>query len=68
VKSHKFLRGHARERFSAHKMKAHSLDTDDKALCRLMMKSTTANLMHWKRKRGLSGPHRDPGSNCSGTS
>jgi hypothetical protein len=34
-------------------MKARGLDTDDKALCRLMMKRTVANLKHWSQKRGL---------------
>ncbi len=34
-------------------MKARNLDTDDKALCRLMMKRTVANLKHWQAKRGL---------------
>jgi hypothetical protein len=34
-------------------MKARNLDTNDKALCRLMMRRTTANLKHWKAKRGL---------------
>jgi len=34
-------------------MKARNLDTNDKALCRLMMKRTTANLKHWSAKRGL---------------
>jgi hypothetical protein len=34
-------------------MKARGLDADDKALCRLMMKRTCANLKHWSKKRGL---------------
>ncbi|MBL6853757.1 MAG: hypothetical protein ISS15_17900 [Alphaproteobacteria bacterium] len=34
-------------------MKARGLDTNDKALCRLMMKRTVANLKHWSKKRGL---------------
>ena len=34
-------------------MQARGLDTDDKGLCRLMMKRTTANLKHWSAKRGL---------------
>lgn len=34
-------------------MKARGLDTDDKGLCRLMMKRTLANLKHWSKKRGL---------------
>jgi hypothetical protein len=42
-------------------MKARGLDTDDKGLVRLMMKRTTANLMHWKRKRGLIRSMPGPG-------
>src|SRR4051794_7313713 len=34
-------------------MKARGLDTEDKGLCRLMMKRTMANLKHWSKKRGL---------------
>ena len=34
-------------------MKARNLDTNDRALCRLRMKRTTANLKHWQAKRGL---------------
>jgi hypothetical protein len=34
-------------------MKARGLDTDDKGLCRLMMRRTNANLKHWSKKRGL---------------
>lgn len=34
-------------------MKVRNLDTNDKALCRLMMRRTNANLKHWCRKRGL---------------
>jgi hypothetical protein len=34
-------------------MKARGLDTNDRALCRLMMKRTVANLKHWSKKRGL---------------
>jgi hypothetical protein len=34
-------------------MKARGLDTNDRGLCRLMMKRTTANLKHWQAKRGL---------------
>lgn len=34
-------------------MKARGLDTDDKGLCRLMMKRTFANLKHWSKRRGL---------------
>jgi hypothetical protein len=42
-------------------MKARNLDTDDKGLCRLMMKRTVANLKHWHRKRGLIRPMQGPG-------
>ena len=42
-------------------MKARNLDTNDRALCRLMMKRTVANLMHWKRKRGLIRSMPGPG-------
>ena len=34
-------------------MVARRLDTDNKALCRVMMRRTTANLKHWQKKRGL---------------
>jgi hypothetical protein len=34
-------------------MKARNLDTNEKSLCRLMMRRTNANLKHWQRKRGL---------------
>lgn len=34
-------------------MLARGLDTNDKGLCKLMMKRTFANLKHWQRKRGL---------------
>src|ERR1700761_2510186 len=34
-------------------MIARRLDTNDKGLCRVMMRRTTANLKHWSRKRGL---------------
>lgn len=34
-------------------MAARRLDTNDKALCRVMMRRTNANLKHWARKRGL---------------
>lgn len=34
-------------------MKARALDTNDKALCRMMMRRTNANLKHWAKKRGL---------------
>lgn len=42
-------------------MKARGLDTDDKALCRLMMKRTVANLKHWSVKRGLIRSMPGPG-------
>jgi hypothetical protein len=42
-------------------MKARTLDTDDKGLCRLMMKRTTANLKHWSAKRGLIRSMPGPG-------
>ena len=42
-------------------MKARNLDTNDKALCRLMMKRTTANLKHWSAKRGLIRSMPGPG-------
>lgn len=42
-------------------MKARNLDTNDKALCRLMMKRTAANLKHWQRKRGLIRSMPGPG-------
>jgi|SRR5665213_139400 len=42
-------------------MKARGLDQNDKGLCRLMAKRTTANLMHWKRKRGLIRSMPGPG-------
>lgn len=34
-------------------MKARALDTNDKGLCRVMMRRTNANLKHWAKKRGL---------------
>ena len=34
-------------------MKARNLDTNDKALCRVMMRRANANLKHWAKKRGL---------------
>lgn len=34
-------------------MVARNLDTNDKGLCRVMMRRTNANLKHWQRKRGL---------------
>lgn len=42
-------------------MKARGLDTDDKGLCRLMMKRTLANLKHWSKKRGLIRSLPGPG-------
>lgn len=42
-------------------MKARGLDTDDKALCRLMMKRTVANLKHWSVSRGLIRSMPGPG-------
>jgi hypothetical protein len=42
-------------------MKARNLDTNDNALCRLMMKRTTANLKHWSAKRGLIRSMPGPG-------
>jgi hypothetical protein len=42
-------------------MKARGLDTDDKGLCRLMMKRTVANLKHWSKKRGLVRALQGPG-------
>jgi hypothetical protein len=34
-------------------MIARRLDTNDKGLCRVMMRRTNANLKHWAKKRGL---------------
>lgn len=34
-------------------MIARRLDTNDKALCRTMMRRTNANLKHWAKRRGL---------------
>jgi hypothetical protein len=42
-------------------MLARSLDTNDKALCRVMMRRTNANLKHWQRKRGLIRSMPGPG-------
>ena len=42
-------------------MKARNLDTNDKALCKLVMKRTFANLKHWSRKRGLIRSMPGPG-------
>jgi hypothetical protein len=42
-------------------MKARALDTNDKALCRMMMRRTNANLKHWAKKRGLIRSMPGPG-------
>jgi hypothetical protein len=42
-------------------MKARALDTNDRALCRMMMRRTNANLKHWYRKRGLIRSMPGPG-------
>jgi hypothetical protein len=42
-------------------MKARGLDTNDKSLCRLMMRRTNANLKHWQHKRGLIRAMPGPG-------
>jgi hypothetical protein len=42
-------------------MKARNLDTNDKALCKLMMRRTFANLKHWAKKRGLIRSMPGPG-------
>jgi len=42
-------------------MRVRGLDTNDKALCRLMMRRTTANLKHWQKKRGLIRSMPGPG-------
>jgi hypothetical protein len=42
-------------------MVARGLDTNDKALCRLMMRRTNANLKHWAKKRGLIRSMPGPG-------
>ena len=42
-------------------MKARDLDTNDKALCRVMMRRTNANLKHWQKKRGLIRSMPGPG-------
>lgn len=42
-------------------MVARNLDTNDKALCRLMMKRTNANLRHWQNKRSLIRAMPGPG-------
>ncbi len=42
-------------------MKARALDDNDKALCRLMMWRTNANLKHWSKRRGLIRSMPGPG-------
>jgi hypothetical protein len=42
-------------------MKARNLDTNDKALCRMMMRRTNANLKHWQKKRDLIRSMPGPG-------
>jgi len=42
-------------------MLARGLDTNDKALCRVMMRRTNANLKHWAKKRGLIRSMPGPG-------
>jgi hypothetical protein len=42
-------------------MTARALDTNDRALCRLMMRRTNANLKHWAKKRGLIRSMPGPG-------
>jgi hypothetical protein len=42
-------------------MKARNLDDNDKALCRLMMRRTNANLKHWAKRRGLIRSMPGPG-------
>lgn len=42
-------------------MIARRLDTNDKALCRTMMRRTNANLKHWAKKRGLIRSMPGPG-------
>jgi hypothetical protein len=42
-------------------MLARGLDTNDKGLCRVMMRRTNANLKHWQRKRGLIRSMPGPG-------
>ncbi|MDB5739521.1 MAG: hypothetical protein JWP16_561 [Alphaproteobacteria bacterium] len=42
-------------------MKARALDTNDRALCRMMMRRTNANLKHWANKRGLIRSMPGPG-------
>ena len=42
-------------------MVARGLDTNDRALCRVMMRRTNANLKHWAKKRGLIRSMSGPG-------
>jgi hypothetical protein len=42
-------------------MVARGLDTNDKGLCRVMMRRTNANLKHWAKKRGLIRSMPGPG-------
>jgi hypothetical protein len=42
-------------------MLARGLDTNDKGLCRVMMRRTNANLKHWAKKRGLIRSMPGPG-------
>ena len=42
-------------------MVARRLDTNDKGLCRVMMRRTNANLKHWQHKRGLIRSMPGPG-------
>lgn len=42
-------------------MVARGLDTNDKALCRTMMRRTNANLKHWAKRRGLIRAMPGPG-------
>lgn len=42
-------------------MIARRLDTNDKALCRVMMRRTNANLKHWCKRRGLIQSMPGPG-------
>lgn len=42
-------------------MLARGLDTNDKGLCRMMMRRTNANLKHWVKKRGLIRSMPGPG-------
>jgi hypothetical protein len=42
-------------------MLARGLDTNDRGLCRVMMRRTNANLKHWAKKRGLIRSMPGPG-------